>query len=221
MSKFHAIYGKGGVSPEPGGDKYGEVQTLLWTNSSPTTNFNAQTIELDLTNYDGVIVEFASTVRETLGVYTSRIKVAKNVSGAIGGGFTTSTFGVARGVTSVTNSGVVFNDAHASNKDNSYMIPIKIYGYKQYETGSIAGEAGSVSFSTNADLQLNKNSYYLITAVNNTAIVASKGTIITKLDSDTVPSSEYYGQSVIVFTGETGTVNFNMSGKAKKISVGD
>lgn len=37
-----------------------------------------------------------------------------------------------------------------------------------------------------------------------------------KLDSTTVPSSEYYGQSAIVFTGESGIVNLNMAGKAKK-----
>ena len=219
MSKFHAIYGKGGVSPEPGGNIYGEVQTLLWTNESPTTPFPGQTISLDLTDYDGVIVEYAPNVTNPTKI-VSRVKCAKNNSSEIGGG-NVAALGIARLIRTVDNNGVVFGDCYVSGVDYNNLIPIKIYGYKQYETGSITGEVGSVNFSTNADLQLDKNSYYLITAVNNTAIVASKGTIITKLDSTTVPSSEYYGQSAIVFTGETGIVNFNMTGKAKKISVGD
>ena len=31
---------------------------LLWTNPSPTSEFAAQTVSLDLTEYNGVIVEF-------------------------------------------------------------------------------------------------------------------------------------------------------------------
>ena len=218
MSKFHAIYGKGGVSPEPGGNIYGEVQTLLWTNDSPTSPFPRKTISLDLTDYDGVIVEYAPNITETTKII-SRVKCAKS-SNNIGSGNIT-TLGIARFIHTVDDNGVVFGDCYASTVDNNNLIPIKIYGYKQYETGRITGEAGSVSFSTNTDLQLDKNSYYLITVVNSTAIVASKGNIITKIDSTTVPSSDYYGQSVIVFTGESGIVNFNMAGKAKKISVGD
>ena len=31
---------------------------LLWTNSSPTSDFSAQTVELDLSDYDAVLVTF-------------------------------------------------------------------------------------------------------------------------------------------------------------------
>ena len=56
MSKFHAIYGNGGGTPEPGGDIHGEVQTLLWTNPNTKTNFDAKKVELNLSRYDGVII---------------------------------------------------------------------------------------------------------------------------------------------------------------------
>lgn len=218
MSLFHAIYGKGST-PTPSEVTFGEVQTLLWTNSSPTSNFSGKTVSLDLSTYDGVIVEYSTTVRETVGNFISRVKCAKNQSLACGGGFITN-IGIARNIVKVTDDGVQFGDAYAASVDNQYLIPINIYGYKQYETGSIAGEAGSVSFSSDSDLTLDKNSYYLIVAVNNTTLTASKGNIIAKIDSSTVPSSNYYGQSAIVFTGDTGVVNFNMAGVAKKLSIG-
>jgi hypothetical protein len=41
--------------------------TLLWTNPNPTATFSAQTINLDLTNYDGVIV---CSSRNDNGYYT-------------------------------------------------------------------------------------------------------------------------------------------------------
>ena len=47
MSKFHAIYNKGGVSPEPGGEGHGEVQTLLWTNPNTTVDFGAKKVTLN------------------------------------------------------------------------------------------------------------------------------------------------------------------------------
>ena len=219
MSKFHAIYGKGGVSPKPDGGTYGEVQTLLWENTTPTSEFANKKININLTNYDGIIVEFIDGGQ----LIRTRCKVAFTDSNFLGAGYASVEIdnSLSRNVT-LARDGVTFsNGLNNASSNKLVVIPYKIYGYKQYETGSITGEARSVSFSTNTDLQLDKNSYYLITAVNNTAIVASKGTIITKIDSTTIPSSDYYGQSVIIFTGKTGIVNFNMAGKAKKLSVGD
>ena len=219
MSKFHAIYGKGGVSPEPGGGTYGEVQTLLWENTTPTSEFANKKINIDLTNYDGVIVEFIDGGQ----VIRTRCKVAFTDSKFLGAGYASAELdlSLSRNVT-LARDGVTFsNGIKNTSSNNLVVIPYKIYGYKQYETGSITGEAGSVSFSSGTDLQLDKNSYYLIVAANNTNISASKGNIVANISSDAVPSSTYYGQSAIIFTGETGIVNFNMSGKAKKLSVGD
>ena len=221
MSKFHAIYGKGGVSPEPGGNTYGEVQTLLWTNSTPTTNFSAKTVQLDLSNYDGVIVEFASTVRETIGGFSSRIKVAKNVSGAIGGGFTTETFGVARTVTSVTNSGVVFNDAHASNTDNSYMIPIHIYGYRRYEKETLTSSITNPKTGTaNTDTNIGKGNYAMICrySTDAKAPVFNKGTIVSYLYS--ALSEGKFSQAILVKANDEGIINCPITYAYQIVTVG-
>ena len=131
MSKFHAIYGKGGSSPEPGGDKYGEIQTLLWINSNQKENFAAKKISLNLSEYDGVIIEYAFSIANS--DISSRIKVEKNISYAHGGGYLSSTNTAnARNVTAIDDTGVTFTDNKDTATANNVNIPLKIYGYKQY-----------------------------------------------------------------------------------------
>ena len=130
MSKFHAIYSKGE-------DNYGEVQTLLWTNPNTKVNFGGKKIEIDLSNYDGVIVEFLDNASSAVQNVISRTKIEKNISYANGGGFVSSgVSGVARNITAVDNTGVTIGNAFSSNENNAYLIPYRIYGYKQYEAGS-------------------------------------------------------------------------------------
>lgn len=156
MSKFHAIYGNGGVSPEPGGDTYGEVQTLLWTNPSIHTDFNPQTVTLDLTSYDGVIIEFNTD--NTGGALGTRVKSGKT---SIGAGFTSiNKDGSFSRNFVISNSGVVFDNGYLnSNPSPGHCVPIKIYGYKQYETGNIEFN-WSVSSSTNASESIGLNNKY-------------------------------------------------------------
>nr|DAR35706.1 MAG TPA: hypothetical protein [Caudoviricetes sp.] len=158
MSKFHAIYGKGGVSPEPGEDIYGEVHTLLWTNPSPNKNFSAQKVTLDLSKYDGVIIEYAFSIANSN--ISSRIKLEKNISYAHGGGFLSSTNTAnARNVTAIDDTGVTFTDNKDTDTANNNNIPLKIYGYRQYEAGTIEFN-WSVSSSTNASETISlKNNY--------------------------------------------------------------
>ena len=57
---YHALTGKNGVPTdlEP---------VLLWENSNPTAEFDAQTISLDLTEYAGVVIDFnRKTTEQTL-----------------------------------------------------------------------------------------------------------------------------------------------------------
>lgn len=126
MSKFHAIY-----NPEPGSVIHGEVQTLLWTNPSIHADFNPQTVTLDLTSYDGVIIEFNTD--GTAGAVGTIVKSGKT---SIGAGFTSihKELSYSRNYV-VSNSGVVFDNGYSnSNLSPGHCIPIKIYGYKQYET---------------------------------------------------------------------------------------
>lgn len=156
MSKFHAIYSKGGVSPEPGSGTHGEVQTLLWTNPSIHTNFAPQTVTLDLTSYDGVIIEFNTD--GTGGALGTRIKSGKT---SIGAGFTSvNKDGSFSRNCVISNSGVVFDNGYLnSNTSPGHCIPVKIYGYKQYEAGTIEFN-WSVSSSTNASESIFLNNTY-------------------------------------------------------------
>ena len=156
MSKFHAIYGKGGGTP--GGDTYGEVQTLLWTNSNPKENFAAKKVSLNLSEYDGVIIEYAFSIANSN--ISSRIKVEKNISYAHGGGYLGSTNAAnARNVTAIDDTGVTFTDNKDAATANNANIPLKIYGYKQYEAGTIEFN-WSVSSSTNASEPIALNNTY-------------------------------------------------------------
>ena len=111
---------------------------LLWTNASPTSNFDAQTINLDLSEYDYVIVEmkyYISTVESATSPYIKFIvpknsnlyplRVASEQNGVNYVSF--------RAITT-NDSGVTFNigSAIASNgwytTNNGYGIPLKIYG---------------------------------------------------------------------------------------------
>lgn len=51
-----------------------ENATLLWTNPNPTSNFSAQTLALDLTNYGAILVEarFSTSGANKSIVYISK-----------------------------------------------------------------------------------------------------------------------------------------------------
>ena len=129
MSKFHAIYGKSGDTPSPGpsGNTYGEVQTLLWENSSPKVNFGNKKIELDLSTYDGIIVEYLDNSSSSVQTIISRLKVGKNITNNYGAGFVSGVeSGVARNITAVDDTGVTLGNAFSSTEKNAYVIPAKI-----------------------------------------------------------------------------------------------
>lgn len=153
MSKFHAIYSKGGISPEP---IHGEVQTLLWQNPSIHTNFTPQKVTLDLTSYDGVIIEFNAD--GSGGALGTRIKSDKT---SIGAGFTSvNKDGSFSRNCIISNSGVEFDNGYLNSATSpGHCIPIKIYGYKQYEAGNVEFN-WSVSSSTNAGESIALNNTY-------------------------------------------------------------
>lgn len=217
MSKFHAIYNKGGVSPEPGGDTYGEVQTLLWTNSSPNTNFSAQKITLDLSKYDGVIIEYAFST--TKSQVASRIKLEKNITYAHGGGYFDTGVGNARNVTVIDDTGVTFTENKDSVAANNVNIPLNIYGYKRYESGNLSTDANEIVVEVNTDKQLDAKSYYLILGVSmTTELSLSKGTLIGSIKQSHAGGNDV---AAIVYTGDNGIINSTGNSlHIKKINVG-
>lgn len=113
-----------------------EYRKLLWTNPSPTADFAAQTISLDLSDYDEIEIEARHT--PSLNAYC-KVKVgddgymyAPELSGT-GTGYVQN---VARKFT-VSSSGIVFGGGYytygsnsSATASNSKLVPIRIYGIK-------------------------------------------------------------------------------------------
>lgn len=107
-----------------------ERRTLLWTNSSPTAVFSAQTISLDLSDYNEVEIEWLHNT----GEQRSRL-FNKGEVGASGLLFTvrTDSFAVQLRQFSSSASGITFTGGYVGTNAASYdnhCIPYKIYGIK-------------------------------------------------------------------------------------------
>lgn len=129
MSYFHAINGQGG-SPTPSQD---HPPVLLWENPNPSATFDAQTVELDLSQYVGAIIEFnEGSVGQS--VVCSRVYIEKNDTQGLYGGSVVGGETHARKAT-VTNTGVIFEiGSYGVNSSTSpnIVIPSKIYGVQEY-----------------------------------------------------------------------------------------
>ena len=132
----HAIFGKSGdvpTPPEPS-TTYGEVQVLLWENPNPTSGFTAQTVTLNLVEYDGVIIECGNAD----GNIVTRVKANKNEANDFGGGAYSD--GSKTRNFSLTDTGVTFKTGNSDSSSNiTAIIPRKIYGYRKYNEMDITG----------------------------------------------------------------------------------
>lgn len=99
---------------------------LLWENPNPTSSFGSQTVEIDLSNYESVLIEciLSSVIQTKLTGYCEK----EYESGNIGGSNGTVAYG--RGFT-MSDSGITFGSA-VYNRDvnDKTIIPQKIYGAK-------------------------------------------------------------------------------------------
>lgn len=100
--------------------------TLLWTNSSPNSNFNAQTLPLDLSNYKYVVIIAKASTTEDYLYRTSTIVPVGNseynqILSITGGS-------MIRNVKALS-TGIEFSNSSYDNS-SSYVIPLKIYGLK-------------------------------------------------------------------------------------------
>ena len=107
----------------------GIQSSLLWTNSDATQSFSAQTIPLNLTDFDAVLVGFC--VNTSYSTRVSSQIVLKNghesdLSNVLTGGTTVRN----RGVT-VSDSGVTFSAGYQNgSSNNTASIPRWIWGIK-------------------------------------------------------------------------------------------
>jgi len=117
--------------------KVGVDMDLLWTNSSPTSNFAGQTVALDLSDYKLVLVYFKRTnSSDKYGSSLCHVGMASNGMCPPQGADATT---MATRYYSVNSNGIAFENGVYSNHggantssyvDNNGCIPYKIYGIR-------------------------------------------------------------------------------------------
>lgn len=124
------------------GGSGGSVITLLWTNPSPlsASGFSAQTLSLDLSKYEGVLIESLINTNSTLDgfrmpVYVPKDGVQKYVeAGQLKVVPPASNFGTTAytRLVTVTDTGITFSIGYAgaSTTSNAACIPYRIYGVR-------------------------------------------------------------------------------------------
>lgn len=118
------------------GEEMANSLVLLWTNSGPTNSFSAQTIPLDLSEYQAVLIEFFEYTGTTsrfviqtrmaiVGEYYSQCVISGYCNGTSLEAFSYRMFRVD------TTSAIYFEDAYNQSAKNNYQcVPYKIYGIK-------------------------------------------------------------------------------------------
>ena len=103
---------------------------LLWTNASPNSSFAAQTVTINLSNYDAVLIHFRSfTYGDNTQYECNQIVLNGTTGGLFASGVTTSNNGTRR--VTVSNSGLDFLGGYWNgNTGNDYEVPLHIYGIK-------------------------------------------------------------------------------------------
>ena len=109
--------------------KYETTHTVkLWENDDPAATFAAQTVSLDLSNYDGISILYRNQTDGAYHLNTGHIP--KGTQGVLWYGYQSGNH-VHRGFTANA-SGVTFNACQYSggSNDNKFCIPLIIYGVK-------------------------------------------------------------------------------------------
>lgn len=109
--------------------KYETTHTvMLWENDDPAATFAAQTVSLDLSNYDGISILYRNQTDGEYHLNTGHIP--KDTQGVLWYGYQSGNH-VHRGFTANAN-GVTFNACQYSggSNDNKFCIPLIIYGVK-------------------------------------------------------------------------------------------
>lgn len=110
-----------------------EIPTLLWENSSPTSNFAAQTINVNTSNYNHLVFEYKNRPSGTESYQTSCI-LPNDTRGTLScyGNVSSSTVFYTRMFTK-TDTTITFTAGYSSQSsgtDTDRVIPVKIYGIK-------------------------------------------------------------------------------------------
>lgn len=113
-----------------GGSGGGITMSLLWTNPSPASSFAAQTVSLDLSGYDAVVIfcrDFATSDSQ------SAIGSTWVLKGTTGSCIMASRASSSTGkrMATVSNTGIDFTyNGYNGNSDNARNVPLYIYGVR-------------------------------------------------------------------------------------------
>lgn len=109
---------------------------LIWENDSPTSVFTAQTISIDLSGYDAIMIVGDGYANSSDHTKTTGASPLYPI-GYVGQWVSSSNYSkVAEGgirVISVDKNGITFSEAYSAssfNLNDAYGIPLKIYGMK-------------------------------------------------------------------------------------------
>ena len=122
-------YGGGGLSAG-GTSKKPPAYELLWTNANPTTNFTAQTVAVDFTDYTffGIVSMFSTSSQYMLKMQIFPVVLNADYILEITGRGSTATGGRRM---SYTNSGLAFQQGtYAGTNEDTHLIPYQIYGIR-------------------------------------------------------------------------------------------
>lgn len=118
----------------------GKLKTdLLWENTNPTREFNAQTIGIDLSEYDSVFIDYDCHVlnQEQYPINT-KVFVKNGEKGCLGAVQTTYGYFYGARLVTVSNDNIIFGDFYyvgihtGENAKTNYMgVPQRIYGVKK------------------------------------------------------------------------------------------
>ena len=110
---------------------------LLWTNESPTSDFEAQTVALDLTKYRFVVIEFSNADGTYPKLETIPVDIGQNYI-ASSFGYNAYTIYMFTRILSITPAtGIAFQGGYSydaayessSTANDGFMIPKKIYAF--------------------------------------------------------------------------------------------
>lgn len=105
-----------------------EYRKLLWTNPSPTSDFVAQTISLDLSDYDAVDIE-VNMYTSSSGEYHQTFRGAIGTNLLMSGMIYQTTMPLSR-LCEIHSDSIPFNTGFANTDNNGAVVPLKIYGIK-------------------------------------------------------------------------------------------
>ena len=194
---------------------------LLWENPDPTSSFAAQTVSIDLSSYDSILIFFRMATTTTYGDYsTSVIGSGETNFSAIGDLSAAAIPMIRQRHYTPTSTGVTFGssyqkvatDGAAPSVNNTVSIPYRIWGIK-YAHGSSSDGAVKVGSIT-----ISSSSWTAVTGAWTQTVTISGATILADTKVDLQPDATAIAQ--MTSDGVTAMYVSNTNGTLTLYSVG-